>query len=61
MNFLWFLRMARWSKRPPSMQRVILVFAIAAACLTLFLIERYIGLPEWMSLEPARRGRGVMF
>jgi len=37
------------------MRRVILVFGIIAVCLVLFLVERYIGWPDWLSLEPRQK------
>jgi len=40
------------------MRRVILVFGIIAVCLVLFLVERYVGWPDWLSLE-ARRGNRI--
>ena len=56
MNPIWFLRMARWAKRPPSEARVKFVLAIIAVCVILFGIERYFGWPEWLT---ANRPPGV--
>lgn len=52
---IWFLRMARWARNPPSQRRVILVLAVIALCLALFAIERWIGWPEALTAEKLRR------
>lgn len=41
----WFLRMSRWSRRPPSQRRVVLVLVVIALCLGLA------GL-QWLGLWP---------
>jgi hypothetical protein len=45
----WLLRMARWSRHPPSMARVRLMLAIAALCLGLVAIEAVWGWPDWLT------------
>ena len=57
MNPLWFLRMARWAKRPPSEARVKLVLAVIAASLLLFGYEWWFGWPEWLTPNQVRGGR----
>ena len=57
MNILHLLRMSKWAKRPPSAKRVKLVFGIVLLCLILFAIERWIGVPEWLEIEPQKRHR----
>ncbi|WP_198586139.1 hypothetical protein [Roseovarius salinarum] len=52
MNPRWLFRMARWAQRPPSERRVKLVLGIVAACVALFVIERYVGWPDALSVEP---------
>jgi len=54
---LWFLRMAKWAKNPPSERRVKFVFAIIGICLSLVAIEWLFGFPEWLlpNSEPGRR------
>ena len=52
MNLRWLFRMARWARNPPSEGRVRLVLGIALVCIALFLIERFIGWPEALSLPP---------
>lgn len=54
----WLLLMSRWAKRPPSTQRVILVFSIIAICLALYGLERAGALPDWMLMDPAKH-RGL--
>jgi hypothetical protein len=49
---MWFLRMAKWARHPPSPRRVVLVLCILAACLALALAERAGVLPGWMALSP---------
>lgn len=44
--------MARWARNPPSEGRVKFVIAIILACIALFGIEYFWGLPDWMSMEP---------
>ena len=61
MNFFWLLRMSRWARRPPSMRRVMIVAAVIAISLSIFLVERYVGLPDWMAIEPAKRGQRIQF
>ncbi len=57
MNMRQLLRMARWARHPPSAKRVKLVLGVVAICLLLFAIERWIGVPDWLQLEPQRRIR----
>ncbi|MEQ3626529.1 MAG: hypothetical protein ABNH26_15025 [Celeribacter sp.] len=52
----WLMRARRWVQNPPPMSRVLLVIAVIGICLALFAVERWIGLPEWMSADP-RGGR----
>lgn len=55
MNFRHLMRMNKWALNPPSEARVKLVFGIVAACLVLVLIEKFIGWPDMLTLEPQRR------
>lgn len=55
MNTRWLLRMARWAQNPPSEARVRLVFAVLGICLALFLVERYVGWPGFLTLDPGER------
>ena len=58
MNPVWFLRMARWAKHPPSARRVKLVLAVLAACLALVAVERLAGWPEALTVDGfGRAGR----
>ena len=60
MNFIWLLRMRRWAQHPPSAKRVKLVLAVLAFCLVLYAIERWVGWPDALSVEPAGRGMRVL-
>lgn len=58
MNPTWLLRMARWMRHPPSPRRVVLVLSVMAACLALFAVERFVGWPDWLTVNgPARPPR----
>ncbi len=48
---IWLFRMKRWVQNPPSPRRIKLVFGVVGVCLVLFLIERYIGWPDWATIE----------
>lgn len=50
-NLRWLLRMSQWARRPPSWERVMLVFGIIVACLLLFAYERFLGWPEVLTLQ----------
>lgn len=52
----WFMRASRWARNPPSAKRVKFVLAIIALCALLFVIERTLGWPEWLTPN-ARPGR----
>ena len=56
MYLSWLVRASRWVRNPPSMGRVKLVLAIIAFSAALFVIERYFGWPEALTLDP-RGGR----
>jgi hypothetical protein len=51
MNYVWFLRMARWARNPPSPRMVKLVLGVIALCLLLFGVEYFIGWPDFLTLE----------
>lgn len=55
MNPNWLLRMSKWARHPPSMGRVKLVLSVIAFCLALVAIERWIGWPEWLAVNPQPR------
>jgi len=46
MNLLWFLRMSKWARNPPSAQRVVFVFSIIAVALCIFALEYFGWWPE---------------
>ncbi|MEX0969571.1 MAG: hypothetical protein WD046_03880 [Paracoccaceae bacterium] len=57
MNLIWLMRLKRWVQHPPSPRRAWLILAIIALCLLLVAIERWVGWPAFLTLEPAGRGR----
>jgi len=58
MNPVHLLRMMKWVRKPPGRRKVILVLGVVAVCLVLFAIERWIGVPDWLQIEPIR-GHGA--
>lgn len=48
---IWLLRAKRWAQNPPSARQVMLVLAVIAACLALFAVERFIGWPDWLTVN----------
>ncbi len=56
---IWFVRMSRWARNPPSARRVVFVLGIVGFCLALFAVERFVGWPE--ALTPDRIQRGPVF
>ena len=53
MNARWLLRMARWSRRPPSKERIIVMLVVAGISLALYAYERTFGWPEALTPDPA--------
>ena len=51
--------MSRWARRPPPAWKVKLVFALVALGLLLVGVERWIGWPDWATLEPGTRWRSL--
>lgn len=49
MNMVWFLRMARWARKPPSWGQVKLVLAVVALCIAIVALERIFGFPDWLT------------
>ena len=57
MNIRWLLRAKRLAQNPPSWRKVKFVFYILAFCVLLFVIERYVGWPDWLTTNNlGRRG-----
>jgi hypothetical protein len=51
----WLLRAKRWAQNPPSATRVRLVVGVVLLCAALFAVERFLGWPDWLTLEPLKR------
>ncbi len=51
---MWFVRMARWARNPPSWGRVKLVLVVIGVCLALVAVERFIGWPEALTVDRLR-------
>ncbi|MGI3167612.1 hypothetical protein ACRARG_00560 [Pseudooceanicola sp. C21-150M6] len=54
MTPLWFLRMSRWARNPPSAARVKLVLAVIALCLAIVGLEKLVGFPDWLTPNDLR-------
>ncbi|EBA02905.1 lipoyl synthase [Rhodobacterales bacterium HTCC2150] len=57
MNFRHLLRMSRMARRPPSWQKVVLVFSVIGICIVLASFEWFFGWPEWATVNSNARGR----
>ncbi len=47
-----FTRMAYWVRRPPSRTHVMISGAVIVLAALLYGIERTVGWPDWMTVEP---------
>lgn len=47
MNFLWFLRMVKWARNPPSMKQVKVVGAVLAIVLVIVGLDMLGLWPDW--------------
>ncbi|MBV0912112.1 hypothetical protein [Anianabacter salinae] len=56
MNPRWLVKASLWARNPPSMKKVIFVLAIIGLCIALFVVERYVGWPNWLTVN-GRSGR----
>lgn len=50
-NYRWLLKAKRWAQNPPSESRVKLVIALIVVCLVVVALERWVGWPDWATLE----------
>ena len=56
MGPMWFVRMARWVRNPPSKAQVQLILGVIAIMVVVLGVEQLIGWPDWMTVNgaPAR-------
>ncbi|WP_199489450.1 hypothetical protein [Pseudotabrizicola alkalilacus] len=54
MNPIWFLRMAKWARNPPSWARVKLVVGVVLVCFVIFGFEYFWGWPEALTPQKVR-------
>ncbi len=47
----FFLKMSRLARNPPSRKRIILWAVVLIAAFGLFAVERFIGWPEWATVN----------
>jgi hypothetical protein len=48
---MWFIRMAKWARNPPSMQQVKWGAWILLAAILLFGYNYYFGWPDWLKVN----------
>lgn len=53
MNPIWFLRMAKWARHPPSARTVLIWAGVIAVCLGIVGFELLFGWPDALTLNPA--------
>lgn len=55
MNYTRLLMKAKlWARNPPSEKRVKLVLGAIAICLVIVGVEKFIGWPDWATVEKLR-------
>ncbi|HMO09584.1 MAG TPA: hypothetical protein PKD10_18360 [Paracoccaceae bacterium] len=54
---IWLMRMSRWSRNPPPMWKVKLVAGVIVACVALVAAERFLGWPDWLTMQRLRAPR----
>jgi hypothetical protein len=55
MNVIWFLRMARWARNPPSPRAVRGLLLVIAVCLALVAVEAAGLWPDWATTQGGGR------
>lgn len=56
-NLNWLLRMSHWSRRPPSLNRVLVGVAVVAFCLALAGLQHFGLWPDWATMNGRHRVR----
>jgi hypothetical protein len=51
MNPIWFLRMARWLRHPPSKRQILIWVVVGALCCAVAGIEWLWGWPDWLTVN----------
>lgn len=59
MNPIWFVKMAKVARHPPSKKMIILWSVVIIGALVIFGIERYIGWPDFLTVNSRSRGVGL--
>jgi hypothetical protein len=54
MNPMWFVRMARWVRRPPSRRQAAVMGGVIVAGLLMAGIESLWGWPDWLTPDRLR-------
>jgi hypothetical protein len=47
-----FIQMAQWLRNPPSRSYLYILAIVIAVAVSLALVERYVGWPDWARSEP---------
>ena len=55
MNPIWFIRMARWVRHPPSPRTVAIWVGVIAVCLAVAGAEWLWGWPDWLTVNDRMR------
>ena len=55
MNPIWFLRMAKWVRQPPSRRTMAIWAVVIALCLAIAGAEWLWGWPEWLTVNTRPR------
>lgn len=55
MNPLWFIRMAKWARRPPSMTQVKIAGTVLAVAVAIVIVDKLGFWPDWARLDRAPR------
>ena len=51
MNPMWFGRMSKWARNPPSWKQVKLVVGVVLLCFALYGVELLWGWPDWLTVN----------
>lgn len=55
MNLTWFLRMARWARRRPSILQLKIVLTVVAIAAAIYGLDHFGLWPDWARMERAPR------
>ena len=47
-----FIQLAQWLRHPPSRSQALVMLAALVAAVSLVMVERFVGWPDWLRAEP---------